>query len=232
MYSGEIKRLIKYKIFFFGILVSMIWAVIIALADLEAVLGLMPFLVLMDAGMMSIILLGASFYYEKQEGTMQSIIVTPIRLSTHILVKVLAMVTMGLISFVVVIGTSLIFHNFSIQLLPFALYVVVAVSAHSAIGYVLILYSRDFLAMLVKYMGVVIIFMLPMLLVQLDVISGNVEFIGLLSPTYAAQILFQSTIATKDPWTIVFSLCYLALIPAVLYPLVIMKRYEIVAMEG
>ncbi len=232
LFKSEIIRLIKYKIFFFGLLVSIIWAVIIALADVQSVVGLVPYLVLMDTGMMSIILLAASFYYEKQEGTMQSMLVTPVRLSTILLIKVAAMVFMGIVSFVVVVGTALVFHDFDIRILPFLGACMLAVLAHTAIGYVLTLHSKDFLSLLVKYMGVALLFFAPTLLVALGVFSGDWELLGLLSPTYAAQKLFAMALGEIDQATLWISVTYLALIPALLYPLVILKRYEIVAMEG
>jgi hypothetical protein len=81
-------------------------------------------------------------------------------------------------------------------------------------------------------MGLAILFFLPTLLVALDLLQGNLEFIALLSPTYAAQTLFSSTLVDINIWMVLGSILYLLVIPAVLYPLLIFKRYEIVAMEG
>ena len=62
--QGELVRLVKYKIIYFGVAVSLIWILVIAFQDANQARQMLPLLVVTDAGMMSVILLGTSFYYE------------------------------------------------------------------------------------------------------------------------------------------------------------------------
>jgi ABC-type multidrug transport system permease subunit len=229
---GEIQRLFKYNIIIFGIITSFLWAIIIFFADKPTVEGIAPFLVIMDAGLMSILLLGASYYLEKQERTLQSVIVTPVSLSMVLISKVVAAIFTAFVSFIIVVGSILIFQDIQISIFLLILYVILAVLAHTAVGYVVILYSNDFIQMLVRFMLLMLVFISPILLIALDLIPSNLEFLTYISPTYAAQLLFKSTYIAQDNLFIWISLLDLVILPAVLFPLVVYKRFEKVAVEG
>ena len=57
--KGEFIRLVKYRIVLFGLIVSAIWVLILALSAKAEAEMLFPYLVTMDTGMMSIVLFGA-----------------------------------------------------------------------------------------------------------------------------------------------------------------------------
>jgi len=88
LFKGEIVRLFLYKVVFFAVLVSSIWVLIISLLSASEVKTLLPFVVVMDSGLMSIILLGPMFYYEKQEGIAKSLLVAPISVAEILIAKV------------------------------------------------------------------------------------------------------------------------------------------------
>jgi ABC-type multidrug transport system permease subunit len=182
--KGEIIRLVKYRIIFFGILVSLIWILIVAFQTPEQAKGLIPLLVVTDSGMMAIILIGAGFYYEKQENTIKSVLVSPVSLSQVLISKIVSAVVMAFISVIVVVGSAIIIHGISVSIFELILYVLVVVISHTGLGYIVILKSPDFLAMLVKLSGLILIFYLPTLLVILKIIPENLEIFCLLSPPY------------------------------------------------
>ncbi|MDD3112790.1 MAG: ABC transporter permease [Candidatus Izemoplasmatales bacterium] len=229
---GELHRLLKYKILIFSIAVSLIWVVIIALTDENTAKTFVPYLVLMDAGLMSILLLSASFFFEKQEGSMQGIMVTPISLKVILLAKVISMILVALISFVLVVGSALIFHDFPIAVGELFLSTLLVVTSHTAIGYVLTLYSRDFMQTLTRVMLIMFLYLVPLILIPLEIVTEKWDFIFFIIPTYSSQVLFQGTIGSVPIWKSLVASGYLLLIPALLYPFIIFKRYEVVAMEG
>lgn len=230
--KGEIIRLVKYKIIVFGVLASLIWVVIIALSDVETTLTLVPFLVLMDAGLMSTILLGASFFYEKQEGTMQTILVSPVSMWAILLAKIVTMVLMATISFILVVCAALIFHDFPVDVVRLFLSSIIVVISHTAIGFVLTLTARDYMQLLIRTMGMMLVFFLPVLLIALEIIPQSFEFILFISPAYSGQLLFESALHDVETWKMILSCGYLIAIPSLLYPLYISRRYRAVAMEG
>lgn len=230
--KGEVYRLFKYKIIYFGFLVSAIWVLILGFADHDTAKALVPTLMIMDAGMMSVILLAASFYYEKQEGTVKSLLVSPISVHQLLWAKIGAMIVSGLISMVLVGGAALIFHQITVSIPLILGVVVLIVAANVVIGYVITLAAKDFISMLVRYMGVVLLFYTPILLVELNVLEGIFETISILSPVYAGQVLIDALYnQSGEPIHVVFASLYLIVLTVSIYPYVY-RRYQKVAIGG
>jgi len=232
LYKGEIHRLFKYKIIFFGFLVSIIWIIIVALSDQTTAQALVPTLIVMDAGMMSIILLAASFFFEKQEGTIKTLFVTPVPLSWILLAKVASAMTSGILSMLLVAGSAWIVHGIATNLLLMGIYVLFIVAGNTAIGYVFILSSKDFLSMLVKLSMVLILFYIPSMLVPLGIIPKRLEFIALISPVYSGSFLIESLYSDLPTAQIVFAIVYLGVVSTTIYPFVVYKKYQKVAVQG
>jgi len=230
--KGELVRLVKYKIIFFGILVSLIWVLIIYFTDEQTAISLAPSLVLMDAGLMSIILLGSGYFLEKQEGTLHAMLVSPMKLSWILAAKVISAIVVAMISFLIVVGSVLIIYGNVLHFLPMLLYMIIVVLAHTSIGYWMALHANDFMQMLVRYMGLAILLISPILFMSLGMVPSWLEFIVYFSPSYAGQTLFESTFKDVETWRLLLSLGILVLLPAIVYPVFVYKRFCRVAIEG
>lgn len=232
LFKEEIVRIFKYKIFYFSIGVTFIWLVILALVDSNTAKDLAPTLILMDAGIMSIVLLGSSFFLEKQEGIYHSLFVTPIPLYYVIVAKILSAIFMAIISYVLITMTLLIFHGIVINYLLLLLAVILTVFSHTAIGYLITLYSKDFMTMLTKYMVVMLAFFVPIFLLEIGIIPLELDYLCLISPSYAAQYLFEGAFINNDVVKEILSCLYLIIIGISLYPLVIVKKFAKEAILG
>jgi fluoroquinolone transport system permease protein len=230
--KGEVLRLVRYKVIFFGILVSLIWVVLIYFLDAQTAKGFMPFLAMLDAGMMSVILLGATFFLEKQEGSIKTLLVSPVSLVQVLAAKVCSAVISAMISVVMVLGSGFIFHGIQTNFLLVLLYVFVIVLSHTAIGYVITLRSKDFMSMMMSFAGLSLLMMIPSFLYMLGVIEEQLHWLLLLSPMYAAQYLIQSILTSADLLLIVGSTLYLALLGTFLYGKVVYPRFKQFAIGG
>jgi hypothetical protein len=230
--QGEIQRLIKYRIVFFGLLVSLIWIVILAITSKAEAEMLFPILVVADTGMMSIVLLGASFFFEKQEGAIKTLLVSPVSVWQVIVAKVFASILTGVISTCLVTLFAFVFHGITVNLGLILVYTILSVLGHTAIGYVIILTSRDFMSFLMKYMGIVLLFVTPLLLVPLGLLPGNWIYLGMLSPMYAADVLFASLFEPVEALQMAIAAVWLFVLGAALYPLYVFDRFRINAIEG
>ncbi|MDP2426167.1 MAG: ABC transporter permease [Candidatus Izemoplasmatales bacterium] len=230
--KGEVLRLVRYKIIFFGILVSLIWVVLIYFLDAQTAKGFMPFLAMLDAGMMSVILLGATFFLEKQEGSIKTLLVSPVSLVQVLAAKVGSAIISAMISVVMVLGSGFVFHGIQTNFLLVFLYVFVIVLSHTAIGYVITLRSKDFMSMMMKFAGLSLLLMIPSFLYLLGVIEEQLNWLLLLSPMYAAQYLIQSIHSSADLLLIVGSTLYLALLGTFLYGKVVYPRFKEFAIGG
>jgi ABC-type transport system involved in multi-copper enzyme maturation permease subunit len=232
LFKGEVIRLFKYKIMWFGIALSIIWVIVLALSAEADAKALMPFLLIIDTGMMSILLLASSFYFEKQEGTIKTMFVAPVSLTQILSAKVVATLLSGVISMVLVGLAMFIIHGVVINYALAILFVMLSTLAHVSIGYIIVLYSIDFMSFMMKYMGVAIALMIPVLLVVIDVIPASSEALAFISPSYAAQYLIDSLFVAKDGWLIALGVGVLIVIPSLLLPLVVYPRFKQFAIRG
>jgi len=230
--AGEFQRLVKYRILFFGLLVSAIWILILGLSAPAEAEMLFPLLVVTDTGMMSIALLGASFFFEKQESTLKTLLVAPVSLSQVIAAKVIAAIASGILSSICIMVAAWAFHGITVNVLAIILYTILAVVAHTALGYVLALASRDFMSFLMKYMGMAVLFMVPLILVPLDLLPGNWIYLGMLSPMYATDVLIGSLFEASEPLKVVIAALWLFVIGGTVYPFVVYPRFRAKAIEG
>ena len=226
LFKGEIIRLWRYKITLFGLLVSGIWLLIIALVSTDEANLLLPQLLILDSGLMAIILLAASYYYEKQEGTMKAVLVTPTSPALVLLSKVLGTIFGSVVSLGLLYLAMLMIHQVAFPILPALLIIIITTTAHLSIGYVLIYLSKDFMELLLKYSFVVIVLFTPTILVSLEILSNGWEWLAYLSPTYAGQQALThlwGSVSTAD-WIITF--LGLLIYPVILFPAYILPQFR------
>jgi fluoroquinolone transport system permease protein len=226
LFIGEVNRLFRYKILLFGLIVSVLWLIVLGLTSAAEAQLLLPQLIVLDTGLMAIILLSSSYFFEKQEGTLKALLVSPISNFQLLTAKVMATFVPGFISITLMTIVMLVVHQIWIPYLMALLFVVLSTTAHVSIGYPLMFLSKDFMDLLVKYTFIALLFLLPSILVPLEVIPNNLTFIAFLSPSYAAQYLVDGLFVTKDLGYILWSMLVLIALPATLFPLFIYPSFK------
>ena len=230
--KGEIIRLFKYKIVFFGILVSLIWLLVIGFQTPEQALAIIPLMIVTDSGLMAIILIGASFYFEKQENTVKSLLVSPVSLVQVMIAKIFSAIFTAFISLVIVVGFAVIYHEIDVQILKLLLFMFSIVISHTAIGYILILKSKDFMSMLVKYAGLMLLFYTPTLLLALEIVSNDFEILAFISPSYSGEFLIKSAFVQLGTFKQVIAFVYLMGLGLGIYGGYVYTKFKKVAIEG
>jgi len=230
--KGELVRLYKYKIILTGLFLSVIWIVIVALSSADTAKMVAPLLIWADASMMSILFVAASFYFEKQEATIKSVLVAPVSISEILVSKVIASLLMGTMSGFLVIIFSIILYGIDVQVFLLLLFILIVIGSHVAIGFVITFFSKDFGAMIVNYFLYALVAMIPSLLLSLGVIPEKWNLLMLISPSHCAQILINSGFSEQPLGEILWSVGYLLAVGLVLYPLVVYKKYKKIVIEG
>ena len=230
--KGELFRLVKYKTIFFGVLASLLWVAIISFQSIEEAKQIIPLLVITDSGMMSVILMGANFYFEKQENTIQSLLVSPVSLTQVLIAKIIAAMSIALISLVIVGGAAMIIHSVSFQIVKLLLAMVVVVTSHTAIGYIVIFRSKDFLTMLIKFAGIILLFYVPAILFLLNILTEEWELLAFLSPSYAGEYLIRSAFAETKIGYQMIGFIYLTALGIGLYQFYVFQQFRKVSIEG
>ena len=223
--KGEVIRLWRYQITLFGLIVSAIWIILLAVVSKEEANALLPQLIVLDAGLMAIILLGASYFYEKQEGTMKAILVSPTSPAVLLSAKIIGTIMGNLLSVFLMWLTMLVVHQSVFPIFTALGLVIIITLTHLSIGYVLIYWSKDFMDLLLKYTFVVLILLVPTILVSLNILTDGLENLAYLSPTYSGQILI-SQLWQAPTESIGFAWMLIILYPLGLFPFYILPQFR------
>ena len=223
--KGEVIRLWRYQITLFGLIVSGIWIILIAVVSKEEANALLPQLIILDSGLMAIILLGASYFYEKQEGTMKAVLVSPTSPTVLLSAKIIGTLMGNLLSVSLMWLTMLVVHQAMFPIFAALGLVVIITLTHLSIGYVLIYWSKDFMDLLLKYTFVVLVLFVPTILVSLNILTDGLENLAYLSPTYSGQILI-SQLWQPPTESILVAWMLTVFYPLGLFPLYILPQFR------
>ncbi|PKK95940.1 MAG: hypothetical protein CVV59_01125 [Tenericutes bacterium HGW-Tenericutes-4] len=233
LFVADVKRLKKYNILQISLGLTLLYGVLIYFTSAEEAQTLVSLLVFVDVSMMSIIMLGAGLFFEKQEGSLKSVMVSPVKLSEIVIAKTMSAVLLSFITATILSAVAIIFHSANINVLLLLLYATLGATVHIVIGFLLTIFSKDFNSLLVNYMIFVFIFTLPALFYSLGVIPSNLYFLILLSPSYVTQVLINTSINITPPlWEHLFAILYSVTIIAVLYKTVIYKKFKNYVIRG
>lgn len=226
LFKGEILRLWRYKITFFGLLVSGIWLVIIMLVSEVEANALLPQILMLDSGLMAIILLAAAYFYEKQEGTMKAVLVSPTSPAIVLMAKIAGGLMGSVISLLLIWLTMLVVHGTMFAIFPALGIIILVTFAHLSLGYVLIYLSHDFMDLLIKYTFVVLLLFVPIILVNLEMIPLSWQWIGLFSPTFAGQQALSHLWTPLSLSTLMTTILFLISYPVILFPLYVLPKFR------
>jgi len=221
LFWGEMVRLGRYNLFAASIFVSAIWVGILHFLNVEDVTTIVPQLIFLDVTTMATLLVGVSLIYERDEDTLRTLMVTPISKNQYLLGKVLANIVPSILSLTVMYAYSKLFKTIQINYLLLLGAVVLVSFFHSLTGMLLTYFSKSFTDLLMIIIAIFIIFLLPVILVEFDIITNEIFTKGTyILPTKAALMVIMGTTGIIDTWEIIISIIYLIASSLVLYYLV------------
>jgi len=224
---------VRYKILPVSLVTGLLWIGLFLLVSAEEARGVAPLLLFVDVAVMSILLLGASYHLEKQEGTIRTMMVMPVSLGQILASKIVASLVLALESVAITSLALFLIHGLTFNYGLLLLFIVVGGVAHTAIGFVLSLWSRDFTAMLGLLLCYMFLFTVPSVLHSFGVIDAKYRWLLMISPSHAANFLVASAVRgeLELPMIIVGSL-YLGILAAVLFRFVVGPRFKDNAVRG
>lgn len=195
--KGELQRLQKYNVTLMSLIVAVIWSgILFFIDDMLLFQTLLPFVIMLDVTLMSVMYTGAVMYYEKSENTMFSLLVTPVTHASLIVSKVIANVIHQTISTGLVIVVFVFIKGIEVSFL-IVLIMMLSIALHTLIGFVFTYTAKDFTSMLTNFMFVMIVVVTPTLLISLNIISSTnwVNYLLLLSPVEQASNMIQGVMS-------------------------------------
>jgi len=231
--GGELRRMVKYMILPVSVFTSLLWCAVFFALSAEEARGLAPLFLFTDVALMSIMLLGASYHLEKQEGTIKSVMMLPVTMSEILISKTISSMILALESTVIISAALYFIHGVTLNYAVLLLFVIIASAAHAAIGFALSLFSRDFSSLLGILMTYMTVFTVPSILLAFDIIPRSYEWVLMVSPSQCAFTLLERAVTgVSGSGKIVFSLVYLIVISALFFRFIVYPKFKSNAVRG
>lgn len=231
--KNEFVRLIKYKVLFFSVAVTAMWIAIIALLSQQEALMLAPLLIIADLFMMTILLLAAMYYYEKQEGTLITTLIAPVKISDLILSKYITHIIIGIVSSIITALCLTIFHKVSVNYALLIAYAFLIVICSCSLGYAFVYYNKDFSSLLVSFALLILILFVPSILYMLDILPEAIKYLLFVSPIHCSQVLITSALIKGAPIAdVLISLGVLLIFSSLFIGFIVIKKFKAYALRG
>lgn len=210
LFLGEMQRMQKYHILTASVLVSFFWIGMLHLIEVPDITAFFMILVFFDIVSMAIVMIGVTIFFEKQEGVLKSLFVSPINRLEFISSKTVANLISNIITIAIVYLYAWIVQDINISLTGLFLAIILIGTFHSLVGFLIIYRSNDFTEMLIGMMKYFIIFMLPVSFEEFGLITSELySNLLFLLPTKASSTLIAATAGGLETGEIVISAIYL-----------------------
>ncbi|EEG78719.1 fluoroquinolone export ABC transporter permease subunit [Dethiobacter alkaliphilus] len=231
--AGEMQRLKKYNILTASFTVALLWIGVLALTEIQDLSMILPLVLFLDATSMAMVLIGVTMFYEKEEGTIKTLLVSPINKVEYILAKTATNIFSNLITLALVYAYARIFREISINLAMLAAAVILISFFHSLVGFVLTYSSRDFTSLLVGMVKYTVVLMVPVILEQVGLIADEtVSNLLLALPTKASMVMLNAAAHTPELWELLLAIGYLVAASAILFVYVVRRFDEYAVKES
>ncbi len=183
------------------------------LAQPTQLFSVIPTLMLLVVGGSTLLYVAAMIIFEKDEGTLKAIIVSPLRPSEYLWSKIITLTALATLEAVVMIGGTMLLMSLSETLtLPNLLLLFLGVVAigiiYTLIGIILVVRFDKITDFLIPMSGIAVILQLPFLY-----FIGWLEHpLFLLIPTSAPTVLMQGAYVQLAMWEWVYTLSYTTLL--------------------
>lgn len=221
-------RLNKYNVFAISILIALMWSAILYFLDSNILDKVLPMVLLVDATMMSIMFIGSVMFFEKNESTISTMLVTPASNAELVLSKVLANTVHNMFSSILIIGAFVWIKHVEINYLLMFVGITLATAFHTILGLFMAYYQKNFTGMLVNIMIFAFGLMVPTVLYMLNVIKGDwVQYLMALSPIQAASEVIGGGFTTYTyAWQYYFSLGYMLIGAILIYRFLVLPKFQ------
>jgi len=227
--KGELTRLTKYHVTTVSMLVAVVWFLLLYfLDDQDLLMEMLPFVIIIDATMMSVIFIGSVMFFEKTESTFSAMLVTPVTNAELILSKAIANTLHSMFSSTLVILAFFIVKQVDVVWYIIIPGLVLSIFMHSLLGFVFSFHSKDFTTLLVNVMIYSFVITIPVVLHYFDLIlkADIWDTLLLIVPTQAAIELIVAGFGTALDYKFVVSIVVLLLYAILGYYLYVKPKFK------
>ena len=214
MMKTDVMLQFRTKLYHIGIGVGVIVAAVFAwLAEPEQMFSYVPALLLLVVGGSTLLYVGAMIIFEKEQGTLNATIVSPVRTSEYLWSKIITLTFLATLEGVTMVGGAMLimsfFDDIALPNIPFLLLGIVLISIlYTLVGILLIVRYDKITEFLIPMAGVAVVFQLPFVY-----FLGWVRLPFLLAiPTSAPTVLMQGAYNVLAGWEWVYAVGYTAVL--------------------
>ncbi len=226
--KGELIRLNKYNVFAISILLALIWGVMLYFVNNDILKALLPMILLIDASMMSIMYIGAIMFFEKNESTISTMLVTPSSNPELVLSKVLANTIHNLFSSILIIIAFVLLKHIELNYLMMLLGIILTTAFFTILGFYMAYFQKNFTGMLVNLMIFSFALLVPTVLYEVNVIKADwFQYVLIFNPIQAGSELISGGFkAYAFEWQYYFSLLYLLIGSIFVYRFLVLPKFH------
>ena len=226
--KGELSRLNKYNVFSISILVAIIWGLVLFFLNEDVLASVLPFVLVIDATMMSVMYIGSVMYFEKTESTISTMLVTPTTNKELVLSKVLANTIHNMFSSSLLIIVFVIIKDIDLNIFLVFLGIISTTTFFTIAGLCLSYYQKDFTGMLVNIMILAFVFVIPTALYMFKVLTADFwEYLLLINPFQAGQEVIVGGFGEYEfTYKYFFSLGYMIIGGIILYYRLAIPKFQ------
>lgn len=223
---GEFVRLNRYNLFAASFVVSLSYVLMAYFIDDALILGVMPFVFLLDSTMMTSLLVGATLFYEKKEHTVNSIMVTPAKSDEYVAAKLVASIATSLFTVVFVSLALYLLKGVTYGYVHVVCASVAVTSLHTMVGIRIAYSAKNFTSMLIGFMLYITVSMFPSILEMTGVIGSELaDFLVVLPLETSANLMKAGFGSGTEPWKVVFGYPYIAALALVMHFFAVRPRF-------
>lgn len=205
---------VRNNLYAIGLSVAALTAVLFAwLANPGQLAALVPTLLLLVVGGTTFLYVGALIFFEKDQGTLQATIVSPLRPSEYLWSKIITLTGLAILEAAIMVGGSLLLMRFSSDVpvpnIPLLLAGIVGMGVlYTLMGIILMVRYQTFTDFLVPMAAIVSVLQLPFLYFW-----GVFDHpLFLIVPTSAPAMIVRGAFTRLAAWEWTYALGYMALL--------------------
>jgi ABC-type multidrug transport system permease subunit len=168
LYLGEFNRYIKYNLLAASLLLIVAYGAIFYFLDKAIVTNLLSVFLFFEIFVMPMLFLGVEFYYEKQEGTLKTMLAAPVSKYQILGSKYLMSISAALISFTLLVLIAYLMYQITPNIIELLTTALISLVFSVATGILLSYVSLDFSKLFVNYIILVLAMYLPVVVYQFN----------------------------------------------------------------
>ncbi len=214
---------LKYKVIFVALFLMLVYLSIVYFIPKQSASFFLPLAFLTDFGVTSFLFVCAMVYFERGQGTLSALVVSPVKISEYILSKVITIsTTISSIGIVLIVGSS-IFKDINVNYFFGVLSSVLTCTFFAFLGILFSTYFKNFTDVLLP-MGAIFTFLFTPFLSFFNINSLNfLNNLYFLFPTNSMLKVMEQIFKTNLNIFLILHIAYILLFNFILYKLCILK---------